>query len=453
MSNPLNRKNAFVIVFVTVLIDSIGFGIIIPVLPQLIMELTGVTVARAAGYGGWLSFVYALMQFFCAPVLGNLSDRFGRRPVLLFSLLALGCDYLVMGFAPTIGWLFVGRLIAGCAGASFTPAYAYIADITEPAKRAQSFGLIGAAFGGGFIAGPAIGGLLGSFGPRAPFFVAAAIALINFAFGCLALPESLPPESRRPFHWRRANPLGTLLQILKYPAVTWLLAAMFLWQLGHQVLPSIWAYYTIARFQWSSAQVGGSLAFVGVVMALAQGFLTRLLIPWFGGEQRAALAGMSAAVVAYVGYAFASSGWMMYAISLTTAIFALTYPAMNGLASQRVPGNAQGELQGAVASLYSLSSILGPPLMTQVFGYFSSPAAPVHFPGAAFIAAAVLTVACAVLFAKSQTGGSNRGPGATAIRGARGLNPGRLRPLQARPSMAHVRYPSRNTSSVLPNNS
>jgi DHA1 family tetracycline resistance protein-like MFS transporter len=398
---PLNRKRAFAIIFVTVLVDSIGFGIIIPVLPQLIMTLTGVTVDRAAGYGGWLSFVYALMQFFCAPVLGNLSDRFGRRPVLLFALLALGCDYVIMGFAPTIGWLFVGRLVAGCAGASFTPAYAYIADITEPAKRAQSFGLIGAAFGGGFIAGPAIGGLLGSFGPRAPFFVAAVIALGNFAFGCLALPESLPLESRRPWDWRRANPLGAFRQILRYPVVAWLLGAMFLWQLGHQVLPSTWAFYTIDKFRWTSAQVGGSLAFVGAVMALAQGFLTRVLIPWFGGEQRAALVGMAAAIVAYLGYAFASSGWMMYAISLTTAVFALTYPAMNALASQRIPANAQGELQGAVAGLYSLSSIFGPPLMTQVFGYFSSPAAPVHVPGAAFITAAFLTAACAVVFAKS----------------------------------------------------
>jgi len=398
---PLNRKRAFAIIFVTVLVDSIGFGIIIPVLPQLIMTLTGVTVDRAAGYGGWLSFVYALMQFFCAPVLGNLSDRFGRRPVLLFALLALGCDYVIMGFAPTIGWLFVGRLVAACAGASFTPAYAYIADITEPAKRAQSFGLIGAAFGGGFIAGPAIGGLLGSFGPRAPFFVAAVIALGNFAFGCLALPESLPLESRRPWDWRRANPLGAFRQILRYPVVAWLLGAMFLWQLGHQVLPSTWAFYTIDKFRWTSAQVGGSLAFVGAVMALAQGFLTRVLIPWFGGEQRAALLGMAAAIVAYLGYAFASSGWMMYAISLTTAVFALTYPAMNALASQRIPANAQGELQGAVAGLYSLSSIFGPPLMTQVFGYFSSPAAPVHVPGAAFITAAFLTAACAVVFAKS----------------------------------------------------
>lgn len=417
MSTRTVPSGALVFVFITVLVDSIGFGIILPVLPRLIMELTGVGIDRAAAYGGWLSFVYALTQFCCAPVLGNLSDRFGRRPVLLFSLFALGCDYLIMGFAPAIAWLYLGRLIAGCAGASFTPAYAYIADIIEPAKRAQSFGLMGAAFGIGFVVGPAIGGLLGSFGPRAPFFAAAVIALANFAFGAVALPESLPPSARRPFDWRRANPLGTFRQVLKYPAIPWLAGAILLWQLGHQVLPSTWAFYTIERFHWSSAQVGASLAFVGVVMAIAQGLLTRVLIPWFGGERPAALAGMAAAVLAYLGYAFATQGWMMYAVALTTAVFALTYPAMNALASQRVPANAQGEWQGAVASLYSLSSIIGPPLMTQIFGYFSSPGAAVYFPGAAFVTAAVLTAACAALFVRALSPprpGPEVTPGATS---------------------------------------
>jgi len=392
---------AFVFIFVAVLVDSIGFGIILPVLPRLIMQLTGVSVDRAAVYGGWLSFVYALMQFFCAPVLGNLSDRFGRRPVLLFALLALGCDYLIMGFAPVIAWLFVGRMIAGVAGASFTPAYAYVADITEPAQRAQNFGLMGAAFGIGFIVGPAIGGLLGGLGPRAPFFAAGVIALANTALGYFALPESLPQESRRPFHWSRANPLGTLVHIRRYPVVTWLLGALFLWQLGHQVLPSTWAFYTISKFHWTSAEVGYSLAFVGLVMAVAQGLLTRVLIPWIGGERRAAAAGMAAGMLAYVGYAFVTQGWMMYVVALTTFLFALTYPSMNALASQQIPANAQGELQGAVACLYSLSSILGPPLMTQVFGHFSARSAGVYFPGAAFLTAAVLTAGCAILFARA----------------------------------------------------
>src|ERR1700756_2621403 len=245
MTASRTRDIAFVFIFVTVLVDSIGFGIILPVLPRLIMQLTGVGIDRAAGYGGGLAFVYALLQFFCAPVLGNLSDRFGRRPVLLFALFALGVDYLIMGFAPAIGWLFAGRAIAGIAGASFTPAYAYVADISPPERRAQNFGLMGAAFGVGFIVGPAIGGLLGSFGARAPFFAAAAIALANTVLGYFALPESLPLSARRPFRWARANPLGTLLQVLHRPQVSWLLAALFLWQLAHQVLPSTWAYYTI----------------------------------------------------------------------------------------------------------------------------------------------------------------------------------------------------------------
>jgi DHA1 family tetracycline resistance protein-like MFS transporter len=306
-----------------------------------------------------------------------------------------------MGFAPAIGWLFAGRAIAGIAGASFTPAYAYVADISPPERRAQNFGLMGAAFGIGFILGPAIGGLLGGLGPRAPFFAAGAIALANGSFGLLALPESLPQAARRPFEWRRANPVGTLRQIRRFPAVTWLLGALFLWQIGHQVLPSTWAFYTISKFGWTSAQVGYSLAFVGTVMAIAQGALTRVLVPWLGGERRAAAAGMAAAVIAYVGYALAGSGWVMYVVSLSTFIFALTFPSMNALASRQIPTNAQGELQGAVASLYSLSSILGPPLMTQVFGYFSRPDAAVHFPGAAFATAALLTMMCGVLFARA----------------------------------------------------
>jgi DHA1 family tetracycline resistance protein-like MFS transporter len=402
MSARSAGNGALVFLFIAVLVDAIGFGIILPVLPGLIMQLTGVTIDRAAAYGGGLSFVYALMQFFCAPVLGNLSDHYGRRPVLLFALLALGCDYFVMGFAPTIGWLFLGRAIAGVAGASFTPAYAYLADITPPERRAQRFGLMGAAFGIGFIVGPAIGGLLGSLGPRAPFFTAGTIALANATLGYFALPESLPRESRRAFHWARANPLGTLAQMRRYPVVLLMLGALLLWQVAHQVLPSTWAFYTISKFHWSSAQVGWSLAWVGLVMAIAQGLLTRVLIPSLGGERRAALAGMTAAVIAYLGYAFASEGWMMYLFSLTTFVFALTYPSMNALASQQIPANAQGELQGAVACVYSLSAIFGPPLMTLVFGYFSSRRAPLHFPGAAFVSAAVLTVGCAALFMKAQ---------------------------------------------------
>src|SRR3989440_7198829 len=342
MSSRSAGRGAFVFIFIAVLVDSIGFGIILPVLPRLIIELTGVGMDRAAVYGGWLSFVYALMQFFCAPVLGNLSDRFGRRPVLLAALLALGCDYLIMGFAPAIGWLFAGRLIAGVAGASFTPAYAYVADVTPPERRAQSFGLVGAAFGIGFIVGPAIGGLLGGLGPRAPFFTAGAIALANTTLGYFALPESLPRESRRPFHWARANPLGTLLQILKFPLVSWLLGALLLWQLAHQVLPSTWAFYTISKFHWTSAEVGYSLAFVGLLMALAQGALTRVLIPWLRGARPPPAAGPGAPIIPHAGEAFATPGWVMVGGGLTTFVVAATFPSMNALASQPIPPHPQG---------------------------------------------------------------------------------------------------------------
>jgi len=392
--------NSVVFIFITVLVDAVGFGVILPVLPELIMKLTGEGLSQASIYGGWLWFAYAVMQFFCAPVLGNLSDRFGRRPVILFSLLTFGIDYLIMGFAPTLFWLFVGRSIAGMAGASFTPAYAYLADVSPPHRRAQNFGLIGAAFGAGFILGPAIGGLLGALGTRAPFFAAAGLALINFLFGLFVLPESLPRDSRRSFDLRRANPLGTLLQIRKYPSVIGLLQVLFLWQLAHQVFPSTWAYYTMLKFSWSEQAVGVSLAFVGTIMAFSTAGMTRLLVPRLG-EQRAALSGLLSGSAAFFGYAFASRGWMMYAFLVAWLFAGLVQPSIQGLMSRQVPANAQGELQGGVASLYSLTAVVGPPLMTQLFGYFSSERARIHFPGAAFLCAALLAIAGLLVFVRA----------------------------------------------------
>jgi DHA1 family tetracycline resistance protein-like MFS transporter len=287
-------RHAALFVAITVLLDTIGFGLIIPVMPTLLTELIGKSVSEAAIYGGWLAFVYAIMQFVCAPILGNLSDRFGRRPVLLAAIGALGVDYLILGFAPTIGWLFLGRAIAGIAGASFTPAYAYIADVSPPEKRAQNFGVVGAAFGLGFILGPAVGGLLGTLGARAPFFVAAGVSLLNFAYGFFVLKESLPVEKRRPFELRRANPVGMLLQMRKQPVVLGLLGALFIWMIGHQVMPSTWSFYTKFRFGWSEAMIGASLATVGVIMAVSQAVLPRVLVPKLG-ERRAALLGIGIA--------------------------------------------------------------------------------------------------------------------------------------------------------------
>jgi DHA1 family tetracycline resistance protein-like MFS transporter len=400
MTQAVLKKTSVLFIFITVLIDIIGLGIIIPVIPELIMELTGKDISHASLYGGWLGFTYALMQFFFAAVLGGISDRIGRRPVILFSLFSLGVDYLIMGFARSITWLFVGRALSGIAGASFIPAYAYLADVSPPEKRAQNFGLVGAAFGCGFIIGPAVGGFLGEIGPRVPFFAAAALALVNVCFGLFVLPESLPKDRRRHFDWKRANPVGTLLQIRTYPLVGGLALAIFLWQLGHQVMPSTWAYYSMFRFGWSEAEVGASLAAVGVIFAISQGGLTRVVIPKLG-ERRAASIGLVFAVLAYMGYALSTQGWMVFVVMLLWFPAALVYPSMNALMSRQVPANAQGELQGAIASLFSIASTIGPPMMTQIFGRFSPPGARVHFPGAAFACAAGLAMTSAFVFART----------------------------------------------------
>jgi DHA1 family tetracycline resistance protein-like MFS transporter len=354
------------------------------------------------------------MQFIFGPVIGNLSDRFGRRPVLLFSLLAFGIDYALMGFAPSIGWLFLGRALAGVAGAAHTTANAYIADVSPPEKRAQNFGLMGAAFGAGFILGPALGGLLGDFGPRAPFFAAAALALLNLAYGALVLPESLAPEARRPFHWHRANTLGTLVQMRQYPVVLALLTALFFWTLGHQVLPTTWAFYTKEKFDWSNTEIGFSLAFAGVLMAVVQAGMTRVLIPRMG-EERAVLLGLTAGAASYLGYGFATQGWMMYVVMPVGMFAGLTFPSLNALMSHQIPPNAQGELQGAVASNFSLTTIIGPVMMTQLFGYFSSQQAPVYFPGAAFLCATGLVFVAMTLFVRAtRPMAGDREPAASA---------------------------------------
>jgi DHA1 family tetracycline resistance protein-like MFS transporter len=381
--------HALTFIFITVLIDTIGFGIILPVLPELIMELTGEGLSRASIYGGWLLFAFAVMQFFCGPIMGNLSDRFGRRPVLLLSLVAFGLDYLVMGLSRSIAWLFVGRAIAGITGAAYTTAYAYIADVTPPEKRVQSFGLMGAAFGIGFILGPAIGGLLGELGPRAPFFVAAGLALLNVLYGYFVVPESLPSEKRRPFHWTRAHPLGTLQHLRPYRGVVAMIGALFVWQLAHQALPSAWAFYTMFKFSWSEAMVGASLAAAGLTIAIVQGGLTRALIPTLG-ERRAALTGLMCGSLGFLGYALAPYGWVIFAFMPIFAISGLVNPSVNGLMSRLVPENAQGELQGGVASTYSLSTIIGPPFMTQIFRAFTREEATTTAAGAPFFAAAVL---------------------------------------------------------------
>ncbi|PHN01192.1 TCR/Tet family MFS transporter [Flavilitoribacter nigricans] len=389
MSQP-TRPAALIFIFITVLVDVIGLGIIIPVLPSLIMELSGEGLSAASRYGGWLMFSYASVQFLAAPVIGGLSDQFGRRPVLLASLLGFGLDYVLQGLAPTIGWLFIGRILAGITGASFTTASAYIADISAPEKRAQNFGLIGAAFGLGFIIGPVIGGVLGQFGPRVPFFAAAAITLLNCLYGYFVIPESLSVENRRPFSWKRANPLGTLMQLRQYPVIVSLVGVLvFIYIAGHAT-QSTWAYYTMEKFSWNEAAVGYSLGFVGLIVALVQGGLTRVVIPRIG-QIRSVYIGLLLYTVGFLGFAFAGAGWVMYAVMIPYGLAGIAGPALQGIMSNQVPNNSQGELQGALTSLVSLTSIVGPPLMTNLFAHFTRHDTDLYFPGMPFLAGAILT--------------------------------------------------------------
>jgi DHA1 family tetracycline resistance protein-like MFS transporter len=409
----VSSRNALAFIFVTILIDMIGFGIIIPVMPALIVELTGVGLGQAAIWGGRLLVVYAAMQFVFAPIIGNLSDRFGRRPVLLASLVAFGADYVIMGFAPTLAWLFLGRALAGIAGASHTTASAFIADVSAPEERAKNFGLVGAAFGLGFIIGPVIGGLLGEYGARIPFYAAGGLAFANAIYGYLVLPETLPPEKRRPFAWQRANPVGAFGEMRRYPLVIALFAVLFFYQIAHDANPSTWSYYTMLKFDWSPRDVGYSLGAIGVLFALVQGVLIRVVIPRIG-EARTVAVGFVAMAVGFVGFAFATRGWMLYAFLVPFSLAGLANPALRGLLSNRVPSNAQGELQGAIASLVSVTAIIAPWLMTELFGAFTSAAAPIYFPGAPFVAAALLMgVALAWFGWTARAGALAASPGPT----------------------------------------
>ena len=382
-----SQGKALTFIFITMLIDVTGLGLIIPVMPGLIMELTGLGLSKAAQIGGWLVFVYALMQFIFSPILGGLSDRYGRRPVLLASLFGFGVDYIVLGLAPTMTWIFIGRVISGITGASFTAAGAYIADVSPPEKRAQNFGLIGAAFGLGFILGPLLGGLLGAYGNRIPFFVSAGLALLNWLYGYFILPESLSPENRRSFEWKRANPLGALLQLRRYPLILGLIIPFALITMAGYATQSTWTFYTMEKFGWDERMVGLSLSFVGVMAAIVQGGLTRTVIPRIGAN-RSIYIGLFLYALGMALYALAWEGWMMFGITVVGSLGGIAIPALQGIMSNEVPLNEQGELRGALTSLMSLMSIFGPLLMTNLFSFFTSPAAPLHLPGAPYWLAA-----------------------------------------------------------------
>ncbi len=393
---PSSRKPAVGFIFITLLIDVMGWGLIIPVMPDLIVQLKHVTINQASTFGSWLLFAYAFAQFVCSPILGNLSDRYGRRPVILFSLFGFAIDYLFMALAPTYGWLFVGRIIAGITGASFTTGAAYIADVSSAENRAKNFGMIGAAFGLGFIIGPALGGLLGSLGVRAPFYAAAILCMLNWLYGYFVLPESLKKENRRPFEWRRANPLGSLRQMQKYPAVGGLAFSFFLIYLAANAVQSNWNYFTKYRFQWSDAMVGYSLALVGLLVAGVQAGLIRVINPKLG-NRRSIYLGLCLYSLGLLLFAFASQSWMMFAFLVPYCLGGIAGPALQSTIAGHVPPNEQGALQGGLTSIMSLTAIIGPLLMNNLFYFFTKDTAPIHFPGAPFLLGAVLMLLSAVV--------------------------------------------------------
>ncbi len=397
-----------VFILITVLLDAIGIGLIIPVMPDLIREVNGGTLATAALWGGVLSTSFAVMQFLFGPILGGLSDRFGRRPVLLVSLVVMSMDYLVMAVAGSIWLLLAGRLVGGITAATPATAAAYMADISAPEKKATNFGLIGAAFGMGFVFGPLIGGVLAEYGTRAPFYAAAALAALNAVFGWVILTETVTDRIRRPFSWARANPWGTLRVLGRLPAIGPLLLVFFLYQLAFTVYPAIWSYFGQERFGWSPAVIGLSLALFGIMLAIVQGGLMPMVLRILG-ERGAVIYGHGFNILTFLAMAFVTSGTVALILTPLAALAGVITPALQGLMSKAVGDNQQGELQGALTSLSALAMIVSPMVMTSVFAVFSGPSAPVYMPGAPFILSAGLILGGLLVFLRSgRFGASSR---------------------------------------------
>lgn len=404
------RRGLF-LVFLILFLDIMGIAIIVPVLPTYLEELTGADIGEAAVDGGWLLLVYSAMQFLFAPLIGNLSDQFGRRPVLLASVLTFALDNLICALATSYWMLFIGRSLAGISGASFGTASAYIADVSDDENRAKNFGLIGIAFGTGFALGPVIGGFLGELGPRVPFYGAAALSFLNFIMGVFLLPETLAPANRRRFEWHRANPLGALKQMRHYPGIGWVGLVFFLYWLAHAVYPAVWSFVGSYRYGWSEGQIGLSLGIFGVAGAIVMALVLPRVVPALG-ERRTAALGLTFTALGMAGYAAAWEGWMVYAVIVATALESLADPPLRSIASVHVPPSAQGELQGALTSISSITTILGPLMFTQIFAFFTDPAAAHSFAGAPYALAGCLIVAALVIFLAKV--GAGRG----AVRGA-----------------------------------
>jgi len=399
----INRRFALSVVFFTALMDSIGFGIILPVMPTLLMEVSAEGLSSSAVYGGWLMFSFAIMQFVAMPILGNLSDAYGRKPVLLGSLLVLSINYLIMGLAQSLVLLFIGRLISGIGSATFSTCNAYIADVTSVEERAQFFGLMGAAFGLGFVIGPVLGGFLGEYGSRVPFFATAGLIFFNLLVGLIFLPESHTPNNRRPFEIRRANPFSAMKQMSQFKIAFGIIGVLFLYNMGHHALPAVWTFWGIEKFDWSPREIGYSLGFIGILMVFSQGYLIRIVIPALG-MRWAGVVGLSFTITAFLGYALSQTPTMAYMFMIAGALGGLAGPAMSGIASSQVGPDQQGELQGAIGSVGSLTNIISPLLMTMVFGIYTGSDAPFYFPGAPFILAAILTMMSLVLFFRITIG-------------------------------------------------
>ncbi|UAY56103.1 TCR/Tet family MFS transporter [Arachidicoccus terrestris] len=394
---PLSKKSAISFIFITLLIDCMGWGLIIPVIADLVAELKHIPVNEASTYGAYLLSAFAIVQFICAPIIGNLSDKYGRRPILLLSLLGFGIDYIIQAVSPTYALLFFGRVVAGVTGASFTTASAYIADVSpDPTSRAKNFGVIGAAFGLGFVLGPALGALLSSWGIRAPFYAAAVLCLVNCVYGYFFLPESLPKENRREFDWKRANPFGSLKFLTHHPEIGGLALSFFLIYLGAQAVQSNWNFFTIYRFNWSEKMVGISLAVVGILIGVVQGGLTRIVVPKLGNN-KSIYVGLTLYVIGLVLFAFATEGWMMFAFLIPYCLGGICGPSLQSVISGEVPPNQQGELQGSLTSLMSLTTIIGPLIMNGSFAYFTSNDAPFVFPGVHFLIGAICMLLGAII--------------------------------------------------------
>ena len=391
-----HKSAAIGFIFITMLIDITGWGIIIPVIPKLIKELINGDISEAAKYGGWLTFAYAITQFLFAPLIGNLSDKFGRRPIILISLFAFALDYLLLAFSPTIVWLFVGRIIAGLTGASITNASAYIADVSTPENRAKNFGMIGAAFGLGFIIGPIIGGLLGQFGSRVPFYAAAILCMLNFLYGYFILPESLSKENRRAFEWKRVNPITAFVNLKKYPSLIGLILAIFLLYVGSHAVHSNWSFFTMYQFNWDEKMVGISLGVVGLLVGIVQGGLIRWINPRLGNE-KSIYVGLALYTFGMLLFAFATESWMMFVFLIPYCLGGIAGPALQATVSSKVPANEQGEIQGTLASLMSASAIIGPPMMTNTFYFFTHKEAPFQFSGAPFILGSFLMLLSTII--------------------------------------------------------